>query len=82
MGCRPAVGAPDWPRGTYLPALDAYEQSAASLAEFALVTHAIHRFIAVKAEFQDGPDAWRMVRPGAAAAAPLRFARDGSSSNP
>lgn len=64
---------PDWPRGTYLPARDAYESAAASLAEFALVTHAIHRFIAVKAKFQEGPDAWRVVRPGAAAVAPLRF---------
>ncbi len=64
---------PDWPRGAYLPARDAYEPAAASLAEFALVTYAIHRFIAVKATFQDGPDAWRVVRPGAAAAAPLRF---------
>lgn len=64
---------PDWPRGTYFPARDAYEPAAASLAEYAVATYAIHRFIAVKARFQEGADPWRIVRPGAAAAAPLRF---------
>ncbi len=64
---------PDWPMGTYLPARDAFEPAAASLAEFAVATYAMHRFIAVKAKFQQDPDAWRVVRPGAAAAAPLRF---------
>jgi hypothetical protein len=65
--------SPDWPRGAYLPSRDAFEPADASLAEFAVATYAIHRFIAVKAKFQAGADPWRIVRPGADAAAPLRF---------
>lgn len=39
----------NWPQGTYLPTRDSYAQPAASLAEFAVVTYALHRLMAVEA---------------------------------
>jgi hypothetical protein len=65
---------PDWPLGAYLPSRGAFESRPASLAEYALVTFAVHRLIAVKGRFQDDPaDVWKWVRPGTKALAQLRF---------
>jgi hypothetical protein len=66
--------ASDWPKGTYFPSRGGYEPPTASLAEFAIVTYAVHRFITVKEQFQiEGQNPWTIVRPGAAGSAYLRF---------
>ncbi len=64
---------PDWPRGTYLPTRNIFDPQVASLAEYAVVSYAIHRFIEVKSRFQSDSDRWAWVRPGAAATASVRF---------
>ncbi|MCX5689418.1 MAG: hypothetical protein NTV94_06465 [Planctomycetota bacterium] len=66
--------SPDWPLGAFVPARGTFESKPASLAEYALVTFAIHRLIAVKAKFQDDPsNVWKWVRPGTMELAKIRF---------
>lgn len=75
--------SPDWPLGPYSPSRGSFEAKPASLAEYALVTFAIHRLIAVKARFQDDPaDVWKWVRPGTTELATLRFGSGRLSQEP
>jgi hypothetical protein len=53
---------PQWPYGTLLAHRGVYEQEPASIAEYAVVTYAVHRALAVKARFaQRTTNAWKFA---------------------
>lgn len=69
---------PDWPVGTYVPSKNSFEENTASLAEYTVVTYAIHRYIAVKSQFQDATQnapgqPWKWHRQDRGQMAHLRF---------